>query len=213
MKKLFFLYFFSVLLCLSAHSSNAVEEITVTTFQDLKTALENSKGSNVKLGASIKVPSNYGSEIAIEIRSGEHFLNLNGFNIEYYYTNNAREYDGVPIFADSNLTINGEGTITGGYVALQASNHGLITLNGGNYVAKAASGIRVQGPIIINKGTFSGRFGQIWLEGGMVVDNANAIHDIDYTFNRGGVVIKNGVATGKTQLERVQVSLSNITMA
>ena len=185
-------------------------ETIVTTPEELKRVMENPVGSHVKLGANITfAPAAYGED-AIVIPDGNHLLNLNGYTIQYVYTNGANEKDGSPIRQTGTLTINGEGSVIGGYCAIE--NDGQLIINGGKYTGLAASAIRTQGSTTINGGTLSGRFGEIWLENGVVVDNIGAVKRINNPFKSGGIRIENGVATGSTSLNSMLV-IDDVTFA
>jgi len=183
-----------------------IDETVVYTPDELKSAMEKPEGSNVKLGANIKFPASLRRDDAIEIPGGNHTLNLNGYSIEYVYVNSAREYSGTPIRQNGNLTINGSGSILGGYVAIEnSSRDSTLTINGGSYQGLAASGLRIQGITSINSGTFAGRFGDVWLEGGILADHCGAVNKIDYTFKKGGINIEKGVLTGSAELRGILV--------
>lgn len=177
--------------------------LSVSTFSELKANLENHEGSNIILSANIIIPSNLGLEQAILIEGGTHNLNLNGFNIEYYYKNRANEYDGDPItIGNGKLTVSGRGEIKGGYTAVNVAGWDAhFVLNGSSLTALAATGIRTSGLTVINSGSLKGRFGEAWQEKGIIVDNQNIIKKLDKTFSKGnGAVIRNGVFTGNAVL-------------
>ncbi|HCO19060.1 MAG TPA: hypothetical protein DIT39_05570, partial [Tissierellales bacterium] len=175
-KPLIFVLIISMLLGNVAIAAD-ISAVTVSTYQELKKALETTTGSNVTLGANIVIPSSLRSDTAIIITGGTHTLNLNGFSITYTYVNGARENSGVPITQQGNniLTINGPGKITGGFVAIENTGDSLLVINGGDFVGQAASALRIMGVTVINSGTYTGRFGDVWLEDGILVDNAHAV--------------------------------------
>ncbi len=188
-------------------------ETMVYTPDELKRELERPEGSNVKLGANIKFPASLRKDYAIEIIDGNHVLNLNGYSIEYTFVNNMRENSGTPIRQNNTLTINGNGSILGGYVAVENSGQDCtLILNGGSYRGLAASGLRIMGLTIINKAALAGRFGDVWLEGGILVDNCDAVDKIDYTFKRGGINIEKGVLTGSAVLRSILI-VDDLTVA
>lgn len=175
--------------------------VTVYNTAELKKALENPAGSNVRLGANITFPADLQKDYAVEITKGTHVLDLNGFTIEYSFINRAREHSGTPIvIREGKLTINGEGAIIGGTIAIEIGGDSLLTINGGNYSGAAHSAIRIQGVAVLNGGTVTGRFGDVWLEGGILVDNAGIVKKIDYTFNVPSAIIRNGVLKGNAEL-------------
>lgn len=183
--------------------ANDLQETTVTTYQDLKKALENTTGSNIKLGANIAIPSSLRSDTAIIMTGGNHSLNLNSFSITYTYINEMRESSGVPIGQQGpcSLTINGAGKITGGFVAIENNSDSLLIVNGGDYVGQAASALRVMGVAVLNSGTYTGRFGDVWLEDGILVDNAHAVDKINNPFKSSNAVIEYGTLTGNAKLK------------
>ncbi len=175
--------------------------VTVYNTAELKKALENPAGSNVRLGANITFPADLQKDYAVEITKGTHVLDLNGFTIEYSFINRAREHSGTPIvIREGKLTINGEGAIIGGTIAIEIGGDSLLTINGGNYSGAAHSALRIQGVAVLNGGTVTGRFGDVWLEGGILVDNAGIVKKIDYTFNVPSAIIRNGVLKGNAEL-------------
>lgn len=179
------------------------DQVIVTSPEGLKTAMENPQGSNVKLGANIVFPSSHRSEEMIVIPSGRHFLDLNGYNIEYYYKNASNEYDGVPItIRTGQLTINGPGGIKGGYVALHSSGwDNVVTINGGTFIGLAATSLWVRSLAIINGGSFQGRFGPLFNDEYLVVDNIGFIKDINKVSGKNkGILLKNGDFTGTATL-------------
>jgi hypothetical protein len=175
--------------------------VTVYNTAELKKALKNPAGSNVRLGANITFPADLQKDYAVEITKGTHVLDLNGFTIEYSFINRAREHSGTPIvIREGKLTINGEGAIIGGTIAIEIGGDSLLTINGGNYSGAAHSALRIQGVAVLNGGTVTGRFGDVWLEGGILVDNAGIVKKIDYTFNVPSAIIRNGVLKGNAEL-------------
>lgn len=176
-------------------------QVTVYNTSDLKKALENPAGSSIKLGANIKFPANPKVDYAVEISKGKHILDLNGFTIEYSYINNMKEYTGTPIMIHGgNLSISGNGAIKGGGIAIENCGSAVLTINGGSYSGAAHSAIRIQGVTILNGGTLKGRFGDVWLEGGILIDNAGIVKKIDYTFKVPSATIRNGILNGKVEL-------------
>lgn len=182
-------------------------ETTVTTFQELKRALENTTGSNIKLGTNIVIPSSLRQDNAITIIGGTHTLNLNSFSITYTYVNSARENSGVPIAQQgtSTLTVNGTGKILGGYVAIENTTESLLVINGGDYVGQAASALRIMGVTVLNGGTYTGRFGDVWLEEGILVDNAHAVDKINNPFKSSYAIVEYGTFTGNAKLRSLLV--------
>jgi hypothetical protein len=175
--------------------------VTVYNTAELKKALEDPNGSDIRLGADITFPADLQKDYAVEITKGTHVLDLNGFTIKYSFINRAREHSGTPIvIREGKLTINGEGAIIGGTIAIEIGGDSLLTINGGNYSGAAHSAIRIQGVAVLNGGTVTGRFGDVWLEGGILVDNAGIVKKIDYTFNVPSAIIRNGVLKGNAEL-------------
>jgi hypothetical protein len=175
--------------------------VTVYNTGELKKALEDPNGSNIRLGADITFPADLQTDYAVEITKGTHVLDLNGFTIKYSFINRAREHSGTPIvIREGKLTINGEGAIIGGTIAIEIGGDSLLTINGGNYSGAAHSALRIQGVAVLNGGTVTGRFGDVWLEGGILVDNAGIVKKIDYTFNVPSAIIRNGVLKGNAEL-------------
>jgi hypothetical protein len=205
-KLLIFVLIISMLLGNVASTAD-VSAVTVSTYQELKKALETTTGSNVTLGANIVVPSSLRSDTAIVITGGTHTLNLNGFSITYTYVNEARENSGVPITQQGNntLTINGPGKITGGFVAIENNGDSLLVINGGDFVGQAASALRIMGVTVLNSGTYTGRFGDVWLEDGILVDNAHAVDKINNPFKSSNAVIEYGTLTGNAKLHTLLV--------
>ena len=84
-----FILSFILLFCImfTAFSLNTYgaesNEVVVYSAAELKSAMENPAGSNIKLGANIIFPERLKKDNAIEILGGSHFLNLNGYSIEY----------------------------------------------------------------------------------------------------------------------------------
>ncbi|MFA6670742.1 MAG: hypothetical protein WCS98_08950, partial [Bacillota bacterium] len=202
MLSLFFILLLSLAFILPASPGFAQgNPVTVCNTAELKKALENPDGSDVRLGANITFPASLQTDYAVEITKGTHVLDLNGFTIEYSFINRAREHSGTPIMIrEGKLTINGEGAIKGGTIAIETHGSSLLTINGGNYSGAAHSAIRIQGVTILNGGTVTGRFGDVWLEGGILVDNAGIVKKIDYTFNVPSATIRNGVLNGNVEL-------------
>lgn len=182
-------------------------QTTVTTFQELKRALENTTGSNIKLGTNIVIPSSLRQDNAITIIGGTHTLNLNSFSITYTYVNSARENSGVPIAQQgtSTLIVNGTGKILGGYVAIENTTESLLVINGGDYVGQAASALRIMGVTVMNGGTYTGRFGDVWLEEGILVDNAHAVDKINNPFKSSYAIVEYGTFTGNAKLRSLLV--------
>ena len=179
------------------------EPIVAKTLNELKLALENPAGRHVRLGANITIPSSFKQDAAlIEVPAGSgHVLDLQGFAFTYFYLNKANEYDGVPIRVNGNLTINGPGSITGGYVAVEnAGWDTTLILNGGDFTGKAASAIRSGGLTILNGGSLTGRFGDVWHERGLLVDTVGMVDKIDRTFAQNTSTIRNGILSGKAEL-------------
>lgn len=205
-KPLIFVLIISMLLGNVAIAAD-ISAVTVSTYQELKKALETTTGSNVTLGANIVIPSSLRSDTAIIITGGTHTLNLNGFSITYTYVNEARENSGVPITQQGNniLTINGPGKITGGFVAIENTGDSLLVINGGDFVGQAASALRIMGVTVINSGTYTGRFGDVWLEDGILVDNAHAVDKINNPFKSSNAVIEYGTLTGNAKLHTLLV--------
>jgi hypothetical protein len=205
-KPLIFVLIISMLLGNVAIAAD-ISAVTVSTYQELKKALETTTGSNVTLGANIVIPSSLRSDTAIIITGGTHTLNLNGFSITYTYVNDARENSGVPITQQGNniLTINGPGKITGGFVAIENTGDSLLVINGGDFVGQAASALRIMGVTVINSGTYTGRFGDVWLEDGILVDNAHAVDKINNPFKSSNAVIEYGTLTGNAKLHTLLV--------
>lgn len=210
---LFSILFACVLLILPATPGFAAEDpVVIYNATDLKNALENPTGSNIKLGADIKFSSNLLIDYAVEIPDGKHILDLNGFDIEYSFINEAREYSGIPIqIRNGHLTINGDGSIHGGAIAIEVAGwSSALTVNGGHYSGAAHSAIRIQGTTILNGGSLEGRFGDVWLEGGFLIDNAGIVGKIDKTFAQDiGADIRGGKLTGHAQLY-IPLTLSNL---
>lgn len=210
-KKMNFIYLFFIISILFTKFNTIslaadMNETVVYTPDELKSAMERPEGSNVKLGANIKFPSSLRVDNAIEIPGGNHILDLNGYSIEYTYVNRQRENSGTPIRQNGTLIINGNGSILGGYVAIEnSSRDSTLIINGGSYKGAAASGLRIQGITIINDGSLTGRFGDVWLEGGILVDNCGAVNKIDYTFKKGGINIEKGILTGSAELYGILV--------
>lgn len=180
-----------------------VQPLVASTLNELKAALENPAGGHVTLGANITVLSSLKqTDALINVPAGStHVLNLNGFTYTYLYLNQSNEYDGVPIRVNGNLTINGPGAITGGYVAVEnAGWDTTLILNGGSFTGKDASAIRSGGLTVINGGTLTGRFGDVWHERGLLVDNAGIVKKIDRTFAQNTSSILNGILSGKAEL-------------
>lgn len=202
MLSLFFILLLSLAFILPASPGFAQgNPVTVCNTAELKKALENPDGSDVRLGANITFPASLQTDYAVEITKGTHVLDLNGFTIEYSFINRAREHSGTPIMIrEGKLTINGEGAIKGGTIAIETHGSSLLTINGGNYSGAAHSAIRIQGVTILNGGTVTGRFGDVWLEGGILVDNAGIVKKIDYTFKVPSATIRNGVLNGNVEL-------------
>lgn len=199
-----FLLLIYLLFILSVIPAFAVEDqVTVYNASDLKEVLEDPAGSNIKLGANIKFPASLRADDAVEIPDGKHFLDLNGFTIEYSFINSSREYSGTPIrMRNGQLTINGNGAVKGGRLAIEVAGwNSVLTINGGSFSGAAHSAIRVQGVAIINGGDLEGRFGDVWLDGGLLVDNAGVVERIDKTTTKiVGADIRNGKLTGETEL-------------
>ena len=136
-----------------------------------------------------------------------HTLNLNSFSITYTYVNSARENSGVPIAQQgtSTLIVNGTGKILGGYVAIENTTESLLVINGGDYVGQAASALRIMGVTVLNGGTYTGRFGDVWLEEGILVDNAHAVDKINNPFKSSYAIVEYGTFTGNAKLRSLLV--------
>jgi len=192
-------------------TSTASTETIVKTAAELVAALENPAGSRVKLGANIRITTGR-DEYGVWLEGGRHTLSLNGYSIEYSFINEANEYSGVPIRVNGMLTVNGPGTITGGYVALECSGwNSLLVINNANIVGRAASGLRSMGTTVINSGTLTGRFGDIWQEDGLIVDNAGIVDKIDYHFAKNRAIIRNNTLSGTAAIYH-QLSFPNLTV-
>ena len=189
-----------------------IEEKIATNFNELNSFLSDPNGSIVKLGGNIKILRAQAGEDAISIDGGEHILNLNGYTIEYSFVNSANEYDGTPlVLRRGKLTINGPGAIIGGRLAVESGGFGTtVIINGGSYTGRAATALRVQSLLIFNSGNLTGRFGEVWLEGGLMVDNANVVKKINYAHNAGGAIIQNGVLKGNGGVLSSELTLNSL---
>ncbi len=189
-----------------------IEEKIATNFNELNSFLSDPNGSIVKLGGNIKILRSQAGEDAIAIDGGEHILNLNGYTIEYSFVNSANEYDGTPlVLRRGKLTINGPGAIIGGRLAVESGGFGTtVIINGGSYTGRAATALRVQSLLIFNSGNLTGRFGEVWLEGGLMVDNAKVVKKINYAHNAGGAIIQNGVLKGNGGVLSSELTLNSL---
>lgn len=192
---------------------------TITVVKDAKTlraALENKAGSSIQLGADITFQKSNAFDIdyGAVINGGSHTIDLAGHKLTYIYVDSSGYDKGIPIrLMDGNLTINGTGTVKGGVYGVDGSgNHSVVTYNGGTYTAVIGCGIRQQqGVAILNKGTFSGNFGGLFLEGGCVVNNGATMGKI-VDKHRGGVYIQNGTFTGNLILT-APMTIANLTVS
>ena len=207
-------FFLSIIFSYIPQVSLAVEmeEKIATNFEQLNSFLSDPSGSIVKLGGNIKILRSQAGEDAIAIDGGEHILNLNGYTIEYSFVNSANEYDGTPlVLRRGKLTINGPGAIIGGRLAVESGGFGTtVIINGGSYTGMAATALRVQSLLIFNSGNLTGRFGEVWLEGGLMVDNANVVKKINYAHNAGGAIIQNGVLKGNGGVLSSELTLNSL---
>ncbi len=176
--------------------------LVVSGTEAFRRALENPAGSTIKLGNDIvfTILTAYDYEYGANITDGNHYIDLNGFTMQYSYVDNYGNTSGSVINVQSgNLTINGDGNCIGGRFAFDNSGQWSTTvINGGNYRGVEGNGMRLrQGAAIINAGTFSGPFGGAFLEDGCIVDIAGSISRYD---RRGGSYIRDGVLHGNCNL-------------
>lgn len=183
----------------------------VKTADALKQALSGDINVHVRLGANITSSGISAGQDFITIRAGaHHILDLNGYTLTHTYVNSARENDGTPIRVDGSLVINGPGAITGGHNALHGgTRESTITINGGIFTGKAAMGILPEGLLIVNEGTVNGRFDQVFLDGGILVDYTGRITRVNHSQRETHAIIRDGVLYGNAVLLQ-PLSLTNL---
>ena len=166
------------------NAGTQADPIVVTTWSDLKDKLS----GNAPSGESDQNPTHYqlGNDIQpgqddtfITVKSGRHIvLDLNGNTIDRGLT--SATSSGYVIRVNGNLTITGDGTITGGYNSanggVYVNNGGTFTMNGGTISDNTAN---CGGGVFVGDGTFI-------LDGGTITGNHSTTNT---TKNGGGVYV------------------------
>ena len=229
--------FFALLLCaamfLSAlpMTASAAGTITeVSTFAQLKAALQESAGAHIRLAADITMNTaeaggrlheddEWEQAFGIVVGEGCYTIDLNGCKIEYNYMRSGNN-DGSPLVTANTraLTINGPGEIVGGVHGIEHNSDGILTVNGGTLNGVMNAGIRAtKGITVINDGEIRGNFNGIRHEDGIIIQNGGNIKSIstprDYTNLRCyGIIDENGAFTGEATLENTVLIMDDLTI-
>ena len=215
MKKYWGLFFLSIILItfLMSKPIYASEIQIVTTPEMLIKAFNDPEGSHVKLGNDIIFTTKHATveDNAVEVLSGTHVLDLNGYTIKYAYIDKYGNNSGLVInVRDAQLTINGTGTVSGGWMGIQASgNRSVLIINGGTYKGNSGAGMRIQqGAVVVNKGTFDGGYRDVFMEDGIFFNQGGTYKTITKV---GGAYTSNGKLIGNAQLT-TQVTINTLTI-
>lgn len=185
----------------------------ITTPEMLIKAFNNPGGSHVKLGNDINFTTKHATvdDNAVEVLSGTHVLDLNGYTIKYVYTDKSGNSNGLAInVRDAQLTINGNGTVNGGWMGIQASgNRSVLIINGGTYKGNSGAGMRVQqGAVVVNKGIFIGGYRDIFMEDGIFFNQGGTYKTLNKV---GGAYTLNGNLIGNAKLT-AHVTINTLTV-
>ncbi len=185
----------------------------VKTLTELKNALASTTSSQIHLTSNIQITRDtaYNEDIGIAVETGNHTLYLDGFQIKYAYVDSHGNNSGITLsLKNSNFTIVGPGTLSGGWMGVECSgNHSTLVLQGGTYQGGSGAGIRIQNGSTVARGaTFIGGYRDIFLEEGNFF-NIKSIYDS--TVQQGGVFINNGVLKGNASITS-QVEIDQLTV-
>ncbi len=229
--------FFALILCavmlisalpMTASAADAITE--VSTFAQFKSALQDNAGARVKLTADITITTaeaggrlheddEWEQAFGIVVGEGCYTIELNGHKIEYNYTRSGNN-DGSPLVTANTraLTINGPGSIVGGYSGIEHNSDGILTINGGAIRGVMAYGLRLtKGVAVINGGEVTGNFGGVEHEDGIIVNNGGTVGRIrdpqDFSRVRCyGIIDENGAFTGEATLENTVLVMDDLTI-
>lgn len=208
-------------------TSMSTDEVTgkateVSTVAELRAALGDNAGANVKLTKDITITRSTAAdgEIGVIVGEGYYKLDLNGYDIKYVYMASHGNEAGVPLATQNTklLVINGQGNVTGGYCALEANNQfGTVIINGGTFKAFAGSGVNFRGGLLyVNGGKLTGSFYGISHENGIAVLNGGNIKSVKKTshgqFAKKYGIIQNNIFKGNAIIEDIILVLDNLTI-
>lgn len=196
----------------------------VSTSAELRAALENNQGGNIRLIKDINFTTQNARDrdFGVILGQGYYKIDLNGYKIEYNYIGSIGDPYGTPLATvqTKGLTINGPGNIVGGtYGIEQMDQFGSLTVNGGNINGVIGSGIRMTGGITyINGGNISGNFYGIFHEDGIVILNGGMVKSVvkrsmgGHEAKKHGVIEK-GIFKGNAIIEDIVLYVDDLTIS
>jgi len=213
---------FPIILTAEESADIKTEIIDVSTVADFRAILGKDENAHIRLTGNIIFNTSNAEDRSHGVTLGnEHYtIDLNGFKIEYNYMAPHGNEDGSPVVTgfSKSLTINGPGSVVGGFASLEASNRvGVVTLNGGNYKAVSGSGVWMNnGFLIINDANITGNFGSISHSDGIIIINSGNVKSIRPPSFHGPTsmygVIKDGIFTGNATIDDIILSVDNLTI-
>ena len=198
--------------------TTTIQVVSYNTWDALKAVLaDDSNGDrNITLSADLFPENPTGEDVALEV-NGTVVLNLNGKTIDRGLTEAVVKGQVFRVNSDANLTINGPGTIEGGYnKAVDDDEHGVFNEGGGiyNMGTLVLNNVNVTNNICVKKtenstastarggGIYSGNGSSLTINGGSISQNKSGgggggVYIYKTKFSMEGVLVSNNESESK----------------